>query len=227
MIEASAGASDLSPNELVINTEKHLLKVDWLFICRMDGKIFSDYECHSQLSPACKHTVASVCVCALSSLSVSDSCHVVVSQHLPSIFSFFFHDPVLPSEQEPRLPSIVETKGDASDESFHLSPATRSRRNLLLPNLSSPVRRTSLGNLLGDELRQFNALRHCRSPSLSRGVHGLAASPKPPAKREHAGHLTAAPASGSGQAESDVELKPRKLLIPTVTCFGPPDLSPR
>uniref|UniRef100_A0A673AFX7 Voltage-gated delayed rectifier potassium channel KCNH4 n=1 Tax=Sphaeramia orbicularis TaxID=375764 RepID=A0A673AFX7_9TELE len=88
---------------------------------------------------------------------------------------------------EPKLPSIVETQSDDPDDSFHLSPATRSRRNLLLPNFSSPVRRTSLGNLLGDELRQFNALEH----------------------------------------KSGAEQKPTKLLIPTVTCFGPPDLSPR
>lgn len=128
--------------------------------------------------------------------------------------------------QEPRLPSIVETKSDASDDSFHLSPATRSRRNLLLPNFSSPVRRTSLGNLLGDELRQFNALRHCRSPSLSRGVHGQTMSPQPPPKKDHS-NPTVTPASTSGQTESGVEQKPRKLLIPTVTCFGPPDLSPR
>lgn len=127
--------------------------------------------------------------------------------------------------QEPRLPSIVETKGDISDDSFHLSPATRSRRNLLLPNFSSPVRRTSLGNLLGDELRQFNALRHCRSPNLSRGVHGQS-SPQPPSKKEHS-TPTVTPPSASAQGESGAEQKPAKLLIPTVTCFGPPDLSPR
>ncbi|XP_056222922.1 potassium voltage-gated channel subfamily H member 4-like isoform X1 [Seriola aureovittata] len=131
---------------------------------------------------------------------------------------------------ESRLPSIVETKGDDPDDSFHLSPATRSRRNLLLPSFSSPVRRTSLGNLLGDELRQFNALRRCRSPNLSRGFHGQSSSPQPPTKREHSTPTSAptlAPASTSAQGESGAEQKPSKLLIPTVTCFGPPDLSPR
>ncbi|XP_053196851.1 potassium voltage-gated channel subfamily H member 4 [Scomber japonicus] len=126
---------------------------------------------------------------------------------------------------EPRLTSIVETKGDDPD-SFHPSPATRSRRNLLLPSFSSPVRRTSLGNLLGDELRQFNALRRCRSPNLSRGFHGQSSSPQPPAKREHTTPVQA-PASTSTQAVLGAEQKPSKLLIPTVTCFGPPDLSPR
>uniref|UniRef100_A0A096LVN3 Voltage-gated delayed rectifier potassium channel KCNH4 n=1 Tax=Poecilia formosa TaxID=48698 RepID=A0A096LVN3_POEFO len=111
--------------------------------------------------------------------------------------------------QSPKLPPIVETKSDDPDDAFHLSPATRSRRNLLLPNFTSPVRRTSLGNLLGDELRQFNALRRCRSPNLSRGFLGQSLSPQPP------------------NGEPGDEQKPAKLLIPTVTCFPPPDLSPR
>ncbi|KAM8837030.1 voltage-gated delayed rectifier potassium channel KCNH4 [Spinachia spinachia] len=138
--------------------------------------------------------------------------------------SRFPRSPRLPHET--RLPSIVETKGDDPDDSFHLSPATRSRRNLLLPNFSSPVRRTSLGNLLGDELRQFNALRRCRSPNLSRGIHGQSSSPQPPSKKEH-GLPKAAAASTLAQGGSGAEKKPSKLLIPTVTCFGPPDLSPR
>ncbi|KAM3859998.1 voltage-gated delayed rectifier potassium channel KCNH4 [Diretmus argenteus] len=123
---------------------------------------------------------------------------------------------------EHKLPSIVETKGDEPDEFFHLSPATHSRRNLLLPSFSSPVRRTSLGNLLGDELRQFNALRRCNSPSLSRSIRGQCPSPKPPPKTEHS-----APKAVPVQGESGAEQRPSKLFIPTVTCFGPPDLSPR
>ncbi|XP_029933627.1 potassium voltage-gated channel subfamily H member 4 [Myripristis murdjan] len=141
-------------------------------------------------------------------------------------FTRFSRSPRLPhstrGSSEHKLPSIVETKGEEADEFFHLSPASRSRRNLLLPSLSSPVRRTSLGNLLGDELRQFNALRRCRSPNLSRSHRGQSPSPQPPVKREHS-TTTASPA----QEEPGVEQKPAKLLIPTVTCFGPPDLSPR
>ncbi|KAM3592794.1 uncharacterized protein V6R79_025282 [Siganus canaliculatus] len=127
---------------------------------------------------------------------------------------------------ENRLPSIIETKGDDSDDCFHLSPSTRSRRNLLLPSLSSPVRRTSLGNLLGDELRQFNALRRCRSPNLSRSHLGQSLSPQPPSRREH-GTTTPTPVSTLTQGEFVAEQKPSELLIPTVTCFEPPDLSPR
>ncbi|XP_028816869.1 potassium voltage-gated channel subfamily H member 4-like isoform X3 [Denticeps clupeoides] len=115
-------------------------------------------------------------------------------------------DPCVSSDS--KLPSIIEP-GDDPDEYLRLSPSSRSRRNLLLPNLSGPVRRTSLSNLLGDELRQFNALRHCRSPMRSRAQ---SPSPQQQPKREH----------------PDAEArKPSKLLIPKVNCFGPPDLSPR
>nr|XP_020460976.1 potassium voltage-gated channel subfamily H member 4-like isoform X2 [Monopterus albus] len=125
---------------------------------------------------------------------------------------------------ESKLPYIVETKVDEPDNLSHLSPATRSRRNLLLPSFSNPVRRTSLGNLLGDELRQFNALRRCRSPNLSRGFHGHSSSPRPPTRLEHS---SSAPPSESVQGESGAKQKPSQLLIPTIACFGPPDLSPR
>ncbi|XP_061160841.1 potassium voltage-gated channel subfamily H member 4-like isoform X2 [Syngnathus typhle] len=115
---------------------------------------------------------------------------------------------------ETRLTPSVETS-----KREDLSPSVRSRRNLLLPNLSSPVRRTSLGNLLGDELRQFNALRRCRSPNLARGfLSHAAASPRTPAAK---------PERASPGRESGEDLKPSELLIPTVTCFGPSELSPR
>ncbi|KAL0984417.1 hypothetical protein UPYG_G00141140 [Umbra pygmaea] len=150
----------------------------------------------------------------------------------------FSRSPRLPhSSGEHKLPSIVETKGgpyDDSDEYYHLSPASRTRRaNLLLPSLSNPVRRTSLGNLLGDELRQFNALRRCRSPNLSRGGlprgQSLPSTQSPLPKKEDSVPVAAPPSphsSGELGTESQVR-KPSKLLIPTVSCFAPPDLSPR
>ncbi|MCJ8738131.1 hypothetical protein PDJAM_G00031960 [Pangasius djambal] len=106
-------------------------------------------------------------------------------------------------------PCMIETGGEA-DEHCHLSPASRSRRNLLLPNL---------GNLLGDELRQFNALRRCRSP-----VSGTcrSVSPKPHPKSDHPSHD-----APSTTQEGFAARKPNKLLIPTLSCFAPPDLSPR
>ncbi|RXM36124.1 Potassium voltage-gated channel subfamily H member 4 [Acipenser ruthenus] len=129
------------------------------------------------------------------------------------------------SEAEPRmdssvtpdkkLPLIVEDEVEHEDL-FHLSPATRSRRKLTLPSLNSPVRRGSLGNLLGDELRQFSALRRtCRSPV--RGNRGRSPSPQYP-KEERESLNNEAVCNGR---------RPAKLLIPSLNCFGPPDLSPR
>ncbi|RVE59440.1 hypothetical protein OJAV_G00188660 [Oryzias javanicus] len=136
-------------------------------------------------------------------------------------FNRFSRSPRL--HHESRLPSVVETKGSGNlDDSFHLSPTARSRRNLLLPNFTSPVRRTSLGNLLGDELRQFSALRRCRSPNLSRGFLGQ--SPQPPSRKEHS---NSGSASNLSKGQSEPDQKPSKLLIPTLTCSAPPDLSPR
>lgn len=91
------------------------------------------------------------------------------------------------------------------DEVFQQSPASTSRRKLLLPALSSSVRRGSLSSLLGDELCQGSALRHgCPSPA--RGGR----SPAPQCRRD----------GGAGR-------RPPKLLIPSLRSSGPPDLSPR
>ncbi|XP_061666369.1 potassium voltage-gated channel subfamily H member 4-like [Syngnathoides biaculeatus] len=122
----------------------------------------------------------------------------------------FSRSPGIP--HEPRWTPTAEGKLEDSWDRFHSSPSARSRHNLLLPSLSSPVRRTSLGNLLGDELRQFNALRRCRSPNLGRG-----SSSRTPAKPER---------DSSPNSDGD-ERKPSELLVPVVTCFGPPELSPR
>ncbi|XP_016118610.1 potassium voltage-gated channel subfamily H member 8-like, partial [Sinocyclocheilus grahami] len=127
---------------------------------------------------------------------------------------------------ENKHPSIIE-KADDPDKYFHVPPASNTCRNLLLPNISSPVRRTSLGNLLGEELRQFNTLRQCRSP-----VRGWSPNPSPkhqtkvqkqthpPSSTPKSTHRTQTDSGGTG-------CKPAKLLIPTLNCFGPPDLSPR
>ncbi|XP_076856977.1 voltage-gated delayed rectifier potassium channel KCNH4 isoform X2 [Brachyhypopomus gauderio] len=123
--------------------------------------------------------------------------------------------------------SITKTGGDP-DDSDHVSPTWRSRRTLPLPTLNSPVRRTSLGNLLGDELRQFNALRRCRSPV--RGSYNNS-SPKERPKSDNQPVATTSSPSNSdrrGQMQAaGAAHKPTKLLIPTLSCSGPPDLSPR
>lgn len=51
--------------------------------------------------------------------------------------SGFSRSPRLTHER--RLPSVVETKGDESDNSVHLLPATRSLCNLLLTSFSNLV----------------------------------------------------------------------------------------
>ncbi|XP_029428104.1 potassium voltage-gated channel subfamily H member 4 [Rhinatrema bivittatum] len=114
---------------------------------------------------------------------------------------------------EKHLPSILEDN-DEADDFFRHSPATITRRKLLLPNLNSPVRRGSLSSLLGDDLRQFSALRlPCRSPArCSRGR-----SPSPQCKKE----------GKNPNADSGNSQKPSKLCIPLLNTFGPPDLSPR
>ncbi|XP_066441917.1 potassium voltage-gated channel subfamily H member 4 [Eleutherodactylus coqui] len=114
---------------------------------------------------------------------------------------------------EKKLSSILEDN-DEADDFFHHSPATMTRRKLMLPNLNSPVRRGSLSSLLGDDLRQFHAFRrNCRSPA--RNNRGRSPSPQ------------------CRKAEKTVEMdnvgskKPAKLLIPSLNTYGPPDLSPR
>uniref|UniRef100_A0A671MV34 Potassium voltage-gated channel, subfamily H (eag-related), member 4b n=1 Tax=Sinocyclocheilus anshuiensis TaxID=1608454 RepID=A0A671MV34_9TELE len=151
-----------------------------------------------------------------------------ISDPSPGVISFSLQQnyPDSSASTENKRPSIVE-KADDPNKYFHVPPVSNACRNLLLPNLGSPVRRTSLGNLLGEELLQFNTLRHCRSP-----VRGWSPNPSPkhqtkvqkqtlpPTSTPKPTHRTQTDSRGTGR-------KPAKLLIPTLNCFGPPDLSPR
>ncbi|KAL2078247.1 hypothetical protein ACEWY4_025932 [Coilia grayii] len=124
-----------------------------------------------------------------------------------------------------KIPSIVETSEDTSDDFFRLSPSSHSRKNLLLPSLGSPVRRTSLTNLLGDELRQFNAMRRAgRSPT---------PSPKPPpngtmplSSSSRAGLPSTMTTAGEGAGPGAYANQPI-CSSPLSAVVGPPDLSPR
>ncbi|XP_066061296.1 potassium voltage-gated channel subfamily H member 4 isoform X2 [Chamaea fasciata] len=135
----------------------------------------------------------------------------------------YSRSPRLPQAPQPRpesgaapekaLPSIVEDE-EEPEEVFQQSPASTSRRKLLLPALSSSVRRGSLSSLLGDELCQVSALRHnCHSPA--RGSRGRSSSPQ---CRRDARLL---------ERDGGVGRRPAKLLIPSLHTNGPPDLSPR
>ncbi|XP_060704892.1 potassium voltage-gated channel subfamily H member 4 [Hemiscyllium ocellatum] len=110
-----------------------------------------------------------------------------------------------------KLPSILETE-DEPGEYSHLSPATKTRRKLTLPGLNSPIRRGSLGSLLGDDLKHYSTIRlGSRSPAKCRR------GGSPQYKKEET-----ASSNGNGTAR-----KPSKLLLPSLNCCGPPDLSPR
>ncbi|KAL9823527.1 voltage-gated delayed rectifier potassium channel KCNH4 [Geothlypis trichas] len=133
----------------------------------------------------------------------------------------YSRSPRLPQAPQPRpesgaapekpLPSIVEDE-EEPDEVFQQSPASSSRRKLLLPALSSSVRRGSLSSLLGDELCQVSALRHSCPPP-ARGSR----SPSPQCRRD----------SRLLERGGGVGRRPAKLLIPSLHSCGPPDLSPR
>ncbi|XP_074835241.1 voltage-gated delayed rectifier potassium channel KCNH4 isoform X2 [Carettochelys insculpta] len=111
------------------------------------------------------------------------------------------------SGASPAKPLASIQEGDEEpDDFFQPSPTSLTPRKLLLP---SPMRGGSLTSLLGDELRQFSALRHtCRSPARC----SQARSPSPQCLRD---------------SESSGGHKPAKLLIPVLHTLGPPDLSPR
>ncbi|KAM6312181.1 voltage-gated delayed rectifier potassium channel KCNH4 [Podargus strigoides] len=114
---------------------------------------------------------------------------------------------------EKPLPSILEDQ-EEPDEIFQRSPATITRRKLLLPQLSSPARRGSLSSLLGDELCQISALRrNCRSPARC----CRSRSPSPQCWRD----------AQLSEQEDSAGRRPAKLLIPSLHTYGPPDLSPR
>ncbi|NXU45054.1 KCNH4 protein, partial [Drymodes brunneopygia] len=111
---------------------------------------------------------------------------------------------------EKPLPSIVEDD-EEPDEVFQQSSASTSRRKVLLPALSSSVRRGSLSSLLGDELCQVSALRHsCPSPARGR-------SPSPRCRRD----------TRLLERDGGVGRRPAKLLIRSLHASAPPDLSPR
>ncbi|KAG8140049.1 hypothetical protein E2320_002795 [Naja naja] len=113
-----------------------------------------------------------------------------------------------------RSPRLSQEYSEDSEDFFQPSPATITRRKIMLPNLNSPVRRGSLSSLLGDDLRQFSALRRtCRSPVRCNWVR----SPSPRCRQEER-HF---------DSDSLIGQKPSNLLIPSLTPYGPPDLSPR
>ncbi|KAL2100812.1 hypothetical protein ACEWY4_002573 [Coilia grayii] len=120
--------------------------------------------------------------------------------------------------RDSKLPFIIrsEDEDDLNKETgFPSSPGKLPLRS----NLGSPFRHSSLTDMLGEELRHISMLRLCRSPT--QGFRGRSPSPQP-AKDE------LSPNHGLGHSpDTDSCHRPAKLLIPSLTCLSPLDLSPR
>lgn len=116
-----------------------------------------------------------------------------------------------------KLPYIVEADDAEREEDVR---HTQQRRVPLLHGTDSPVRQPCLSTLLGEELRHINALRICRSPA--QGGRGRSPSPQPFANQG----LSPSPLS-SLISDPDLNLRPANLLMPSLPCVSPLNLSPR
>ncbi|XP_037834446.1 potassium voltage-gated channel subfamily H member 4a isoform X2 [Kryptolebias marmoratus] len=93
------------------------------------------------------------------------------------------------------------------------------RRLPLLQGLSSPVHQSRLSTL-GEELQHTETLPPCRSPAL--GGRGRSPSPQPLKNDE----LSPSPLLGF-RNDSNLSHRPSKLLLPSMACVSPLNLSPR
>ncbi|XP_070704334.1 potassium voltage-gated channel subfamily H member 4a [Pempheris klunzingeri] len=116
-----------------------------------------------------------------------------------------------------KLPYIVEA--DDADHGDDMRPSQQ-RRVPLLHGRSSPVRQPCLSTLLGEELRHINALHLCRSPL--QGDRGRSPSPQPFVNDE----LSPSPLP-TLTSDPGLSHRPSKLLMPSLPCASPLDLSPR
>uniref|UniRef100_UPI0037E951AD potassium voltage-gated channel subfamily H member 4a n=1 Tax=Semicossyphus pulcher TaxID=241346 RepID=UPI0037E951AD len=116
-----------------------------------------------------------------------------------------------------KLPFIIEADNVEQREDVRLS---QQRKLPLLHETGSPVRQPCLSTLLGEELRHINALRLCRSPV--QVGRGRSPSPQPFFNEE----LCPSPLQ-SLTTDSDLNHRPAKLLMPSLPCVSPLNLSPR
>ncbi|KAM9843947.1 potassium voltage-gated channel subfamily H member 4a [Aulostomus maculatus] len=116
-----------------------------------------------------------------------------------------------------KLPYIIE-----ADDAEHEEDMTQSqqRRVPLLHATGSPVHQPCLSSLLREELRHINALRLCRSPAP--GGRGTSPSRQPFTKDE----CFSPPMPSLCNDPGSTHL-PAKLLIPSLPCVSPLNLSPR
>ncbi|XP_017576726.1 potassium voltage-gated channel subfamily H member 4a [Pygocentrus nattereri] len=120
----------------------------------------------------------------------------------------FPRSPKISQDLHTKLPFIVEAdeEDDAGQEVV---------RQPLLSSIGRSSSQSTLSAMLGEELRHFNMLRLCRSPA--QGYRGQ--SPGPPLA---ASEELCAPVVDTGPTH-----RPAKLLIPSLNCVSPLDLSPR
>lgn len=126
------------------------------------------------------------------------------------------------ADKDHKLPFIAEAEDVESGEDMSHCPtgASHQGRLLLMHGLSSPVCHPGLSSLLGEELRHVSALHLCRSPA--QGCRGRSPSPQLLSNEE----VTPAPVPNMVTDHSSSH-RPAKLLIPSLHCVSPLDLSPR
>ncbi|KAM6957769.1 potassium voltage-gated channel subfamily H member 4a [Aplochiton taeniatus] len=90
----------------------------------------------------------------------------------------------------------------------------------LLHGMGSPVHHSGLGSLLGEELRHINVIRLCQSPPGGFRGHSPSSQPVTGEEVSPSPMPTGVPDLGFGH-------RPAKLLIPSLHCVSPLDLSPR
>lgn len=129
-----------------------------------------------------------------------------------------FFSPQVHVSMDHKLPYIIEADDAEHEEDVGHS---RQRRVPLLQAVgSSPVHQPRLSTLLGEELRHIRALRLCRSPVQG----GRGRSPSPHAFTSEELSLSPLP---SLNTDADSNCRPAKLLMPSLPCVSPLNLSPR
>lgn len=114
-----------------------------------------------------------------------------------------------------KLPHIIEADDEEHGEDMRHS---QQRSVPLLHGRGSPDRQPRLSTLLGEELRHINALHLCRSPV--QDGRGCSPTPQPFANEEPSPSTTLTRDPGLNH-------RPAKLLMPSLPCVSPLNLSPR
>ncbi|XP_067334083.1 potassium voltage-gated channel subfamily H member 4a isoform X2 [Channa argus] len=115
------------------------------------------------------------------------------------------------------LPFISEADDTEHGEKMRHS---QQRRVPLIQGVSRPLHQHRLSTLLGDDLSHINTLHLCQSPS--RGSRGRSISPQSFTNKE----FSPSPLPNH-KTDTGLNHQPAKLLMPSVPCVSPLNLSPR